>query len=214
MNPQNFEHEIITLNSDFGFLAEFMDVDLYLSKQIEPVSGVQVDLQSNKQIAENQPELPTVEPKVVTTSTEHPPQENKPKLTKPTVQFTYKGNFELQVLILVHSSHYTFLAPDEETYLLRILSATKLGLKDVAILNVQTIPNPLMGPIYNHFKPKLVLLFGVDLQVMGFKTPLIPYQIQRFAGIPYLYAEDLMKIQKSEQLRMKLWSVLRTLFNV
>ena len=214
MSPQNFEHEIITLNSDFGFLAEFMDVDLYLSKHTAPISGVQTVVQSTTQIAENQPELITEKPKVVSPTAENPPQENKPKLTKPTVQFTYKGSYESEVLILVHSSHYTFLAPEEETYLLRILAATKLLLKDVAILNVQTIPNPLMGPIYNHFKPKLVLLFGVDLQVMGFKTPLVPYQIQRFAGIPYLYAENLMRIQKSEALRMKLWSVLRTLFNV
>ena len=72
------------------------------------------------------------------------------------------GSNHKNILIIVKSSEAVHLADNELTFLTGILTACKLTLADVAILNLNKHPEASYKELTKYFKSKIVLLFEIE----------------------------------------------------
>lgn len=115
------------------------------------------------------------------------------------------------VVFMVNDPHYKFLSDDEMEMLIKLLSACKLSLADIAVINFYF--NDLnYRNVSELFRAKKILLFGVS--TTQFDLPFgIPYfQIQSFNDQFYMTAPPLKDLLNNKELKKDLWSSLQKLF--
>ncbi|MGZ8537107.1 MAG: hypothetical protein ACXWV9_02535, partial [Flavisolibacter sp.] len=98
----------------------------------------------------------------------------------------YLGKNQKNILILVQQPFVPCLKDEELSFLTSILSACKLSLADIAILNsnglpVETLENAIESDA------KTVILFGLDPLSIGLPINFPFFQIQQFNKRMYLY---------------------------
>ena len=125
----------------------------------------------------------------------------------------YLGNNEKHIAILISNSSSIFLADDQLTFLTGILSACKLTLADVALLNLYKTPAINFDVIDKAFTPQTILLFDVlpVAILLPFEVP--HYQVQKFNGKQFLSVPSLDEIQKKQDQKKQLWFSLKQIFN-
>jgi len=93
------------------------------------------------------------------------------------------------------------LTPDDCQLLAKILSAVKLNLSMVQILNNTTLDNSIIQTN----KPGRILLFGVTVN-----APIPKYQQANFDGIPVIVADSLSSLDEAK--KKNLWVALKAMF--
>ena len=124
------------------------------------------------------------------------------------------GSNHKNILIIVKSSEAVHLADNELTFLTGILSACKLTLADVAILNLNNHPEASYKELTKYFKSKIVLLFETEPAAFGLPMSFPHYQIQAFANNSFLYSPSLKELENDKVEKSKLWVCLKRLFNL
>ncbi len=127
------------------------------------------------------------------------------------------GENNKNVSIIVNDNSAVYLTDDKLDLLTKLLSACKLTLADVVIVNSS---NKLITykQVKENFDPQFLLLFGIDAR--QFQLPLIfpEYRIQHYNNCQMLIAADLEKmIGSGEAVKMeksKLWLSLKQMFGV
>lgn len=136
--------------------------------------------------------------------------------TKPIKEpdWKYLGNNQRNILIVVNYDNAVHLPDEELNFLTNMLSACKLSLGDVAIVNKYNYKEASYKDFLAEFKSKVVFLFGVEPFV--FKLPVsFPYfQVQTVAHCTFLYTPALEEQRKDALLKSKLWVSLRTIFGI
>src|SRR5688572_24520361 len=122
------------------------------------------------------------------------------------------GGNEKNILILVSEEDVPFIKEDELNFLSSVLTACKLGLADVAIVNLHTSPNCDYHFLLDQFKSKTILLFEVDTQTIDLPFNFPHFQLQQFGKSTYLSAPALKLIEKGKALKTQLWNCLKTIF--
>ena len=130
-----------------------------------------------------------------------------------TAQLKYLGNNKKNIAVIVRHQSATFLPDDELSFLVNILSACKLSLADIAILNSSRIQAEELKEM-TLGETKTVLLFGIDPLSIGLPINFPQFQLQQFNKRMYLYSPTLSELDKDKGLKMKLWSSLKVLFGV
>ncbi|MBC7826734.1 MAG: hypothetical protein H7122_03230 [Chitinophagaceae bacterium] len=147
-----------------------------------------------------------------------PSQKREEAVTGPAAdKIKFLGNNLKKIAIVVNHSSDVFLPERHLEFLTKILVACKLNIGDVAIVNegykfvdIQTLKQQL--------KCNYIILFGIDLTEI--KLPLnFPYfKIQTYADSTYLSVPSLDQlnndIEEGKLLKTKLWTCLKTLFDV
>lgn len=133
---------------------------------------------------------------------------------KKTVPFSWLGGNEKQVLILVQQPHVPFLPDNELGFLVRILGACKMGLADVAILNLDPYPAATFKEIAGTIPSRIVILFDIEPARLSLPLHFPPYQIQPFSGNSFLYSASLEKLMNDPVEKSKLWVCLKRMFNL
>ena len=130
------------------------------------------------------------------------------------LDWKYLGNNQKNILIVVNYDNAVHLPDEELNFLTNMLTACKLGLGDVAIVNKYNYKESFYKDFLTEFKSKVVFLFGVEPFV--FKLPVsFPYfQVQTVANCTFLYTPALEEQRKDALLKSKLWVSLRTIFNI
>jgi hypothetical protein len=104
----------------------------------------------------------------------------------------------------------------ETQFLLKILQACSLSMKDIALFDLSQIRTGLKAFVHTH-QPEKVLLFASDINSEKIPAELL-FQLQKEGNTEILYApavQDLMKDSgEAVQLKKKLWSALKNFFNV
>ena len=120
----------------------------------------------------------------------------------------YEGNFEKGVLICYEGKH---LEKGTRVFLLKILGAVGLSLKDVALVSgnhLQESPEKS----FTQLNPHTCLIFG------SIKHPSIPSKKNNYeilnGEIVFLFADDLKEIEEDTSLKKKLWKILQVLFQI
>jgi hypothetical protein len=125
----------------------------------------------------------------------------------------YLGNNKKNILIIVDQPSVPFLKDEELSFLTNILSACKLGLGDIAIINSNGIP---VERLENAIEAdaKTVILFGIDPLSIGLPINFPFFQLQQFNKRMYLYSPSLTEVEKDKTVKMKLWNALKNLFGI
>lgn len=124
------------------------------------------------------------------------------------------GNNQKNILIVTAYDGSVHVPDAHLNFLIQLLSACKLSLEDVAIININNYKKVEMNDILSHFKADKVFLFGINTNSFGFPFAIPPYQIQTFDGRMVLESGDIASIQNDKLAKTKLWASLKAIFNL
>lgn len=124
------------------------------------------------------------------------------------------GNNEQRVLILVNNSTATYLPDKQLSFLTGILTACRLSIADVAILNIHYHPNLTYKEIQADLQCKNVVLFGIEPATIELPINFPHYQLQQFTGTTYLTAPTLPELEDDKVEKSKLWVCLKKMFGI
>ena len=127
----------------------------------------------------------------------------------------YIGKNRSHILVIVSKGDAAFTDEEELQFLSSVLSACKLSLDDIAIVNAANLP---AGADYlsllRFFESRHILLFDVAPQTIDLPFNFPHFQLQQFDQHTYLSAPALKEIKMEKDLKTKLWSSLKMLFNI
>lgn len=125
----------------------------------------------------------------------------------------FLGGNKKGVLVLVSNEGVPFLPDAELEFLSAILSACRLSIADVAIVNLHLYPQPYTA-LLEQFKSQQVLLMGITPQQVDLPFHFPHFQLQPFDNRTYLSAPPLGQMAGSRDLKMQLWGCLKRMFGV
>ena len=134
-----------------------------------------------------------------------------------TEEFQYLGENGKNILIVIPKAPKSILNRAQSEFLNSLLSACKLTMSDVVVMpsGSAVIPSASEGPaMINHFKSRIVILFGVDPLSIGLPIGFPQFQVQPFNNITYLYSPSLDEMINDKLLKSKLWICLKRIFNL
>jgi hypothetical protein len=139
-------------------------------------------------------------------------QKDKKKAKAASNTIKYLGSNEKNITILVYNEDTAFLTDNELDFLSKILSACKLTLADVAIINLHKEKDLDHEKISNAFAPGRLLLFG--LEPIAIKLPFqIPnFQVQKHNNQVYITAPALNALESDKELKKLLWACFQQIF--
>lgn len=127
---------------------------------------------------------------------------------------SFLGDNIKRITILVDDKEAIYLADDQLSFLLGILTACKLTMADVAVINLDKNKLCTYKEISNTLKPEKVLLFGLSPDTVGLPLQFPHYQIQHFNNQVYLSSASLLQLQADKAEKMKLWNCLKKIFSI
>ena len=132
-------------------------------------------------------------------------------------QIKYLGEHLKQVTIIVKDELAVYLNENDLTLLSSILSACKLTLADIALINVAQQKLSL-HEILNVLPSKLVMIFDVSSTTLKIKLPTTLYKSIQLGDTYLLFSNALSLMQGGDQSakleKGKLWAILKQLFQL
>jgi hypothetical protein len=129
-------------------------------------------------------------------------------------QWKYLGENQKKILIVVDYSDAVYMPDEELTFLTHMLTACKLSLADVAIINRNNYNEISYKELLAKFTSRIIFLFGVDPVTFGLPVSFPHFQVQPVAHATFLYAPALIDCKKDELVKSKLWVSLRRIFAI
>jgi hypothetical protein len=126
----------------------------------------------------------------------------------------WMGKNQKQILVMVNFADSLHLPEKDLKFLTGILSACKLRIDDVAIINRNNKPEADYKELSTSFKTKVILLFDVSPGDFGLPMNFPHFQLQAFANNTFLFSPSLSELEEDKVLKSKLWVSLRRLFNI
>jgi len=132
-------------------------------------------------------------------------------------QIKYLGEHLKQVTIIVKDELAVYLNENDLTLLSSILSACKLTLADIALINVAQ-QKLILHEILNVLPYKLVMIFDVSSTTLKIKLPTTLYKSIQLGDTYLLFSNSLSLMQGGDQSakleKGKLWAILKSLFQL
>jgi len=124
------------------------------------------------------------------------------------------GNNRSKVIIVVENNEAAFLPDNQLNFLLGILSACKLTMEDVAIINIYINKAITYKAITLELKAEKIILFGVTPAQLHLPVEFPSYQIQQYNNQTYVTAAMLADIESDKTEKTKLWNCLKQIFAI
>ncbi len=124
------------------------------------------------------------------------------------------GNNRSKVIIVVENKEAAFLPDNQLNFLLGILSACKLTMEDVAIINIYINKAITYKAITLELKAEKIILFGVTPAQLNLPVEFPSYQIQQYNNQTYVIAAMLADIESDKTEKTKLWNCLKQIFAI
>jgi hypothetical protein len=99
---------------------------------------------------------------------------------------SFLGNNLKKITILVKSETAIYLPDDELNFLLGILTACKLSMADIALVNIAKNPDLVYSLLAEQLKAEKVFLFGLNAATIELPLQFPHYQVQPFNNQVYL----------------------------
>ena len=129
-------------------------------------------------------------------------------------KWKWLGNNGKNILVIVKYGNGIHLPDEQLGFLTNMLTACKIGLGDVAIVNLNNHPEASYKDLLNHFKSKIVFLYGIEPATFGLPVSFPHFQVQSFANCTFLFTPSLEELDKDKVLKSKLWVCLRRIFGI
>jgi hypothetical protein len=124
----------------------------------------------------------------------------------------YLGDNKKNILLVVNHSGITHLPDDELGFVTAILSACKLDMGDVAIVNRNNYPEHGYKEFLKYFGSKTVLLFGISPADFDLPVDFPEFQVQSVNNTTFLYSPPLEERNNDKLFKSKLWVCLQKMF--
>lgn len=121
------------------------------------------------------------------------------------------GNLQ-NILLVISNNKAPFFEDHQLTFLTKVLSACKLSLADVAIMNIYGLPDNDLLELLELLKPVKVAMFGVSSLELKLPFQIPEFQLQAYNHTQYLIIPELDLIEKDQQLKKYLWASFQKLF--
>ena len=125
---------------------------------------------------------------------------------------SFLGSNQKNIALVVKAETSIYLPDDELNFLLGILTACKLSMADIALINVSKNAGLNYTTITELLKAEKIFLFGLDAESLELPLQFPHYQIQHYNSQVYLSAVSLTELQKDKEEKMKLWNCLKNIF--
>ena len=142
------------------------------------------------------------------------PASAEPKKIVQLKEWKYLGDHKKNILLIVRYKDATYLPDQQLNFLTSVLSACKLGLGDVAILNISNAPSHLYTDVLEKFKSSFIILFGTTPGEFEMPVDFPEFQIQPFNNCTFLHAPTLKILETDKILKSKLWVSLKKMFSL
>lgn len=129
-------------------------------------------------------------------------------------QWKWLGENRKNVLVVVDYPDVVHIPDKQLIFLTNLLSACKLSLGDVSVLNFHHFNAADFNDIISRFKSKVVFLFGVEPADFGMPVLFPQFQVQAFKNASFLFAPSLHDTEPDRILKSKLWVCLKMIFNL
>lgn len=161
------------------------------------------------------------ETKNITDAVENLAKDTEINRTKTGVSFLEKkfwlGDNQKKVALFVEDQTNVFLDGNALQFLTNILSACKLNLSDVALINVINTQHPF-HEITNYLNSRYAVLFGIDTNKIALKENFELFQNMTVDSISIAAAPPLQDMMQqtpdAKTLKAKLWNALKTMFGL
>lgn len=127
---------------------------------------------------------------------------------------SFLGSNQKKIILLVNAARAIYLPDEELNFLLGILTACKLSMADVALVNIAKTPELDYVVITEQLKAEKIILFGLQAAALQLPLQFPHYQIQQYNNQVYLSAASLADLQKDKEEKMKLWNCLKNIFSL
>ena len=127
---------------------------------------------------------------------------------------SFLGNNQKKIAILVNSEAAIYLPDDELNFLLGILTACKLSMADIALVNLAKNPDLVYLALSEQLKAEKVFLFGLNAARIELPLQFPHYQVQQFNNQVYLSSVSLNEVQANKEEKLKLWNCLKIIFSI
>ena len=127
---------------------------------------------------------------------------------------SFLGENKKKVSIIVDNAGIIYLPDDELNFLLGILSACKLSMADVALLNCAKNPSLTYREISEQLSAEKILLFGIEPSTLELPLQFPHYQIQNYNNQVYLSSPSLKTLSHNKEEKIKLWGCLKQVFAI
>ena len=128
-------------------------------------------------------------------------------------RFNWLGNNDKNILIVVNEPAAAFLQDQDLNLLVGILTACKLSLADVALINIDKNSHANYDTLNKSLTPATILLFGVAPSDLDFPLHFPHFQLQPYNGQHYLCSPALSMLAADVGLKKQLWISLQKHFN-
>jgi hypothetical protein len=132
----------------------------------------------------------------------------------PALSIGFLGSNQKKITILVNSDAAIYLPDDELNFLLGILTACKLSMADIALVNLAKNPGLAYSVLTEQLKAEKVFLFGLNAATIELPLQFPHYQVQQFNNQVYLSSVSLTEMQANKEEKMKLWACLKKIFSI
>ena len=126
----------------------------------------------------------------------------------------FLGNNQQRVVIIVKNTEAIYLPEEELNFLLGILTACKLSMADVALVNIAKNKEPDYMAITEQLSAEKIFLFGVEPAALALPLQFPHYQVQQYNNQVYLSAPPLKQLEDDKAEKTKLWNCLKQVFAI
>ena len=130
------------------------------------------------------------------------------------ISWKYLGDNKKKILFVVHHENAVHIPDEQLTFLTTILSACKLNLADVGILNIANAPSGIYKDVQDKFKSNVMILLGITPKKFEMPISFPEFQVQPFDNCTFLSAPTIEQMENDKLLKSKLWVSLRKIFGV
>lgn len=143
------------------------------------------------------------------------PGKKVPVVTTPAVipQVKFLGENQKNIALFIQNEGGAYLNEELFNLLTNILNACKLGVQDIALINVAHYPAMAFTAWQSAVPIRQAVFFGVPPAAMGIEDFPV-YQVITANGCQLLYADDLPMIAQDKMLKGRLWGGLKQLLGI
>lgn len=178
------------------------------------LENVQFDPYFLARIYQNQAIIPgekPAAPAVTAAAPAAPKVAEAPAAPLPPVKFL--GDNQKKFVLLINNANEVYLDDARFHLLTNILNACKLGMQDVALVNLHAYPEATFPALQQAVPMQYCIFFGVDpatLAVQGVQQ----YQVSQAGHTSLLYSHDLAVIAEDKVMKGRLWNSLKQLLGI
>ncbi|SEW19229.1 hypothetical protein SAMN05428988_2953 [Chitinophaga sp. YR573] len=136
-----------------------------------------------------------------------------PKVQEAPPKVKFLGENQKNITLLIQNESEAYLNDELFNLLTNILNACKLGMQDIALVNISQYPAMPFTAWQTAVPMKQCVLFGISPASLGLET-FPTYQVMQVSGCQLLYSDAFFDISQDKALKGKLWTGLKQLLNV